>query len=103
MTVTDVEESCRGQTGIFCPPPTPDFTIERVGEQVHVVISDFPLPRYEPQSADLSIIVPNGSGAGSTGQRNRRRLFKPQHFKFSRRKIHPLLRRAVHIYRKRYT
>nr|WP_233288323.1 E2/UBC family protein [Bradyrhizobium brasilense] len=37
-----------------------DFTVTRVGQQVHIVIKNFPLPRYKPQSADLLIIVPNG-------------------------------------------
>ena len=47
---------CRRPTGIFCPPPA-TTTQSNVGQQVHVVIRNFPLPRYKPQSADLLIIV----------------------------------------------
>ncbi|MGT2503139.1 E2/UBC family protein [Bradyrhizobium guangxiense] len=60
MTVADVEELLPEADRDFLAAAGYDYTIDRVGEQIHVVIRNFPLPLYKPQSADLLIIVPNG-------------------------------------------
>jgi hypothetical protein len=60
VAVADVEELLPEADWDFLSAAGYDCTIERVGDQVHVVIRNFPLPRYKPQSADLLIIVPNG-------------------------------------------
>lgn len=60
MSVTDVEELLPEADTDFLSAAGYDFTVERIGQQIHVVLKNFPLPRYTPQSADLLIIVPNG-------------------------------------------
>lgn len=60
MSVADVEELLPEADQDFLSAVGYDFTVERVGEQIHIVIKGFPLPRYKPQSADLLIKVPNG-------------------------------------------
>jgi hypothetical protein len=60
VTVADLEELLPEADRDSLSATGYDYTIDRVGEQVHVVIRNFPLPRYNPQCADLLIIVPNG-------------------------------------------
>lgn len=60
MSVADVEELLPEADRDFLVAAGYEHTIERVGEQTHIVIKSFPLPRYKPQNADLLIIVPNG-------------------------------------------
>jgi hypothetical protein len=60
VTGADVEVLVPEEDWDFLAASGYDFTIDRVGQQIHVVVRNFPLPRYKPQSADLLIIVPPG-------------------------------------------
>jgi hypothetical protein len=60
VSVIELEELLPEADRDFLSASGYDLTVERVGEQIHIVFKDFPLPRYEPHSADLLIIVPNG-------------------------------------------
>ncbi|MGN6304212.1 MAG: E2/UBC family protein [Mesorhizobium sp.] len=58
--MADVEELLPEADRDFLVAAGYEHTIERVGNHVHIVIKNFPLPRYKPQSADLLIRVKNG-------------------------------------------
>jgi hypothetical protein len=60
MSETEVDELLPEADRDYLSASGYDFTVERVGENVHVVLKDFALPRYNPQSADLLVIVPSG-------------------------------------------
>lgn len=60
MSMADVEELLPEADRDFLVAAGYEHTIERVGNHVHIVIKNFPLPRYKPQSADLLIRVKNG-------------------------------------------
>jgi hypothetical protein len=60
VSVAEVEELLPEADRDFLSAAGYDFTVERVDKQIHIIIRNFPLPRYKPQSADLLIIVPNG-------------------------------------------
>ena len=60
MSAAEIEELLPEADTDFLTAAGYDFSVTRVGQQVQVVIRQFPLPRYKPQSADLLIIVPNG-------------------------------------------
>src|SRR4051812_24512055 len=60
MSVAEVEELLPEADTHFLTATGYDFTLTRVGAAIHVVIKNFPLPRYKPHRADLLIIVPNG-------------------------------------------
>ena len=60
MGDADVQELLPEPDSDFLSVAGYDFTVDRVGQQVHVILKAFPLPRYKPQAADLLIIVPNG-------------------------------------------
>lgn len=60
MSVAEIEELLPEADRDFLSAAGYDFTIQRVGPHVHVVIKNFPLLRYNPQVADLLIIIPNG-------------------------------------------
>ncbi|MEA2875118.1 MAG: hypothetical protein QOF14_314 [Hyphomicrobiales bacterium] len=42
-----------------------DFSVKQINEQVHVVLHNFPLPKYQPPQADLLAILPNGYPNGN--------------------------------------
>lgn len=60
MSVTDIEELLPEVDRDFLCAAGYDYTVDRVGSEMHVVIKNFPLPRYTPQTADLLIKIPNG-------------------------------------------
>lgn len=60
MSMAEVDELLPEADRDFLVAAGYEYTIDQVGEKIHIVIKNFPLPRYNPQSVDLLIIVPNG-------------------------------------------
>src|SRR3954468_24399328 len=60
MSVTEIEELLPEADRDFLSAAGYDHIIERVGAETHVIIKAFPLPRFNPKTADLLIVIPNG-------------------------------------------